>query len=64
MTETATMTRTTTEIAMPPAVMNGTPATTSPRIATTTMPPATTTGLPAVASAEPTDSATGRPRAR
>ena len=46
------MTRTTTEIAIPPAVMNGTPATTSPRIATTTMPPATTTGLPAVASAE------------
>ena len=47
-TDATTMTSTTSEIAMPPAVMNGTPATASPRIDTMTMPPANTTGRPAV----------------
>ena len=59
------MTRTTTEIAIPPAVMNGTPATASPRIATTTVPPANTTGLPGGGHApRPTDSSTGTARER
>ena len=37
------MISTMTEMAMPPAVMNGTPATARPRIAITTVPPAKTT---------------------
>ena len=53
------MISTTTEIAIPPAVMNGTPATARPRIAMTTVPPAKTTAWPAVATARPTDSSTG-----
>ena len=51
------MIRTTSEMANPPTVMNGTPATAMPRIDTTTVPPANTTGCPAVADARgPTDS--------
>ena len=58
------MTSTMTEMAIPPAVMNGTPATASPRIAMTTVPPAKTTAWPAVATARPTDSSTVIPSAR
>ena len=64
MIEAVTMTSTMTAIAMPPAVMNGMPATLRPRMAMTTVPPAKTTALPAVANARPTDSSTVSPRAR
>ena len=58
------MTSTITEMAIPAAVMKGTPATARPRIAMTTVPPAKTTDCPAVATALPTDSSTVMPRAR
>ena len=64
MIEALTMISTMTEMAMPPAVMNGMPATARPRMAMTTVPPANTTALPAVARARPTDSSTSIPRAR
>jgi hypothetical protein len=51
-------------IAIPAAVIIGTPATARPRMAMTTVPPAKTMTRPAVATARPTDSATGMPRAR
>ncbi len=60
----STMTSTTAEMPTPPADTNGSPAKTSPRIATTTVPPAKTTAWPAVAMERPTDSATGTPAAR
>ena len=60
----STMISTITEIAIPPAVMNGTPATASPRIAITTVPPANTTARPAVATARPAASVTMSPWAR
>ena len=50
--------RTTTEVATPAAVMNGTPASANPRMAMTTVPPAKITAWPAVATARPTDSST------
>ena len=55
------MVSTMSEMAIPPAVMNGTPATARPRIAMTTVPPAKTTDLPAVATARPADSSTDSP---
>ena len=58
------MMSTTIEMAIPPAVMNGTPATASPRIDTTTIPPANTTGRPAVAIDRAIESSTTTPRAR
>ena len=58
------MMSTTIEMAMPPAVMNGTPATARPRIDTTTIPPANTTGRPAVAIERAIESWTASPRAR
>ncbi len=63
-TEATTMMSTITEIATPAAVMNGTPATASPRIAMTTVPPAKITACPAVATARPAASATSDPRCR
>ena len=60
-TDATTMTRTTSETASPPTVMNGTPATASPRIETTTVPPANTTGRPAVATRRPAASAAQTP---
>ncbi len=62
--EASTITSTITETAIAPAVMNGTPATVSPRIATTTMPPASTTDAPAVETARAIDSGTGTPAVR
>ena len=63
MIEASTITSTMIEMPIPPAVMNGIRATTSPRMATTTMPPAKTTDRPAVASAPPTESSTVWPSA-
>ena len=56
MTDATTIISTITDVATPAAVMNGTPATASPRIAITTVPPAKITAWPAVATARPTDS--------
>ena len=61
MTEAITMIATITDVAMPAAVMNGMPATASPRIAMTTVPPAKITAGPAVATARPAASVTERP---
>ena len=62
--EASTITSTTSEIPIPPAVMNGILARASPRIATTTVPPAKTTERPAVARERPTASTTPQPSAR
>ena len=55
------MISTMTDVATPAAVMNGTPATASPRIAITTVPPAKITAWPEVATARPADSVTRKP---
>ena len=54
------MISTITEMATAAAVMNGTPATASPRIAITTIPPAKITARPAVATACPAASSDAR----
>ena len=58
------MISTTTAMATAAAVMNGTPATASPRIAITTIPPAKITARPAVATAWPAASSALAPSSR